>query len=64
MAIGVAAPTFSAGNLPHLAFTPDNHRLVAVTTHALRGGGRAVNDTSPAITVMNYAATPRLEPPK
>jgi WD40 repeat protein len=52
------------GNLYHLAFTPENHKLVAVTTQAYRGGGPAFGDPSAPIRVTTYDATPRPEPAK
>jgi hypothetical protein len=52
------------GNTPVLAFTPDGHKLLAVMTQALRGGTPEFDDTSSAITVTTYDATPRPEPAK
>jgi serine/threonine protein kinase/WD40 repeat protein len=53
---------FIRRDLYHLAFTPDGHKLLAVTTQALRGGAPGFNDTSSPITVTTYDATPRPVP--
>jgi serine/threonine protein kinase/WD40 repeat protein len=56
--VAAISGTSLRGSLYHLAFTPENHRLVAVmTTQAPRGRGIAA-----AIRVTTYDATPRPEP--
>jgi hypothetical protein len=56
--------TGTRGNAYHLAFTPENHKLLTVTTQAFRGGGPAFGDPSTPIRVTTYDATPRPEPAK